>query len=234
MSARQALVTGASSDIGRAIVGALVADGVLVTAAGRDAARLADLPATAIVGDLMDAAYIERLAEVPADIFVAAAGHRFVYQRFVAFDPEDARRLQAVDVDAFAVLCKRLIPGMMGRRFGRIVAVTSLAAMVGGPGAAPYAQAKAAVEGLVRGLATDVGRFGITVNAVAPGFVQTSRLAARSGDATRDLAKKTAVGRLASPEDVAGPVAFLCGSAAAYVTGHTLIVDGGLHLATAW
>ncbi|MFO0746208.1 MAG: SDR family oxidoreductase [Myxococcota bacterium] len=239
---RSALVTGASSGIGRAIVQALAADGLVVTATGRDEAQLLDLPAHAVAGDLTkltDPAdgWLDRLAPPGArcDVLVHAAGHRFVYERFAAFDPRDAARLQAVDVDAFALLVQRLLPGMMARRAGRIVAVTSLAATLGGAGAAPYAQAKAALEGLVRGLATDVGRFGITVNAVAPGFVLTPRMEARTDpDRRQRLAAATSLKRLATPVDVAGPVRFLCSAEAAYITGHTLVVDGGAHLANVW
>ncbi len=232
---RTAIVTGASSGIGRAVVHALAAEGLSVRATGRDHAQLVDLPATPFVGDLESATLLDALAEGGADVLVHVAGHRFAYQRYVAFDPEDARRLQAVDVDAFAALVRRVLPHMMGRRHGRIVAVTSLAAALGGAGAAPYAQVKAALEGLVRGLATDVGRFGITVNAVAPGFVLTPRLQARTDDEQRQrLVAQTCLKRLATPDDVAGPVRFLCSGEAAYITGHTLVVDGGARLANAW
>lgn len=240
--ARTALVTGASSGIGRAVVQALAADGLTVTATGRDLAQLVDLPATPIACDLAGApeavaAALDALVPPGAsfDVFVHAAGHRFAYARFPTFDPADAVRLQAIDVDAFARLVQRLLPGMMGRRGGRIVAVTSLAASLGGAGAAPYAQAKAALEGLVRGLATDVGRFGITVNAVAPGFVLTPRMEARTDpDRRQRLLQATSLKRLATPADIAGPIRFLCSSEAAYITGQTLVVDGGASLANAW
>jgi len=237
----QALVTGASSAIGRAIVASLATAGHEVIAAARSPHStdvLIDGAHLTVTGDLASPAFVDALAAHAraATVLVHAAGHRFAYQRFVAFDAEDSRRLQAVDVDAFAALARRLIPAMMARRSGRIVAVTSLAASLGGAGAAPYAQAKAALEGLVRGLATDVGRFGVTVNAVAPGVIDTPRLDGRADapDQKARLAQATSLKRLGTPADVAAAVRFLCSAEAGYVTGHTLVVDGGLHLANLW
>ncbi len=230
---RNALVTGASGTLGRAVVAALVADGFAVVGTGRRAAAVDG--ATYVAGDLLDEGFRASLVreDAPPLVLVHCAGHRFTYARLHAFAQVDLAGLRAVDEDAFRDLAARCLPWMMGARFGRIVAVTSLAAQISGPGSAPYTAVKAAVEGLVRGLAVDYGRFGITANAVAPGAFEGDRLAGRGVDGAR-LAEGTALGRLARPEEIAAPIAFLCSDKASYVTGQTLVVAGGADLQARW
>lgn len=235
---RHALVTGATSDLGQAITRALLARGHAVTAVGRRAARLQELVdtgASAAQGDLADAGFLAALVEQPVDIFVHAAGHRFTYARFAFTDPDDDAALWATDHDAFRTLARACIPGMMARRFGRVVAVTSLVAQVGASGAAAYAAAKAAVEATVRNLALEYARFGVTANAVAPGPIATERLRARlDEEGVRRLARAVPLGRVAGPDDVAAPVVFLCSDEARFINGVTLPVSGGMHLNTLW
>ncbi len=248
MSTRpRALVTGATSDLGGAIARALAPDWSL-TLTGRDGARLTaiatELGADAVPGDLTDPAFLAALTAglhlARADRgsiqgFVHAAAHRFDYQRFHAVTPDDAAAQRALDFDAPIALLAALVPEMMASRHGRIVLVSSLAAQVAGDGATLYAAHKAGLEGLVRGLAVEYGRFGVTANAVAPGPIETSRLALRTTPESRArLVAATAVRRLARPEDVASAVAFLMSPAAAHITGITLPVTGGLHLHTRW
>jgi NAD(P)-dependent dehydrogenase (short-subunit alcohol dehydrogenase family) len=253
MTARpHALVTGATSDLGSAIARALAPDWSL-TLTGRDGARLTaiatELGADAVPGDLADPAFRAALTAGVRDGhgppghaghagirgFVHAASHRFDYQRFHAVAPDDAAAQRALDFDAPIALLTALVPEMMANRHGRIVLVSSLAAQVAGDGATLYTAHKAGLEGLVRGLAVEYGRFGVTANAVAPGPIETSRLALRTTPESRArLVAATAVRRLARPEDVAGAVAFLMSPAAAYITGITLPVTGGLHLHTRW
>lgn len=231
-----ALVTGASSDLGYAIVRRLLADGHAVIATARSVDRLRALEAegaTPHAADLTQPADLDALGATGATILVHAAGHRFAYQRFHAADPAEMQRVWQVDHRAFACLSASLLPAMMAARWGRVVAVTSVAARIGADGAAAYASAKAASEALIRNLALEYGRFGITCNAVAPGPIDTARLRERTEDPAA-LARATCLRRLADPDDIAGPIAFLCGAGASYITGATLPVDGGLGLAARW
>ena len=233
------VVTGATSDLGGAIARRLLADGHAVLAAGRRAERLdalAALGADVLDGDLTDPAHRAALAATGATGLVHAAGHTFPYQRFHAADPDTIAMIWAVDHAAFADLAARLVPAMMAARSGRVVAITSAAARLGSDGGAAYAAAKAATEALIRNLALEYGRFGITANAVSPGPILTERLEGRapSPEAQARLAAATAVRRLGRPDDGASAVAWLCREEAGFVTGATLPVDGGLGLAGAW
>lgn len=246
LEGRTALVTGATGDIGAACAEALAREGARVRITGRDEARLeavrarlaaAGAPVEAVAGDLASPEFLARLVEEDSaiDVFVHAAGHRFRYAKLHTESEEDVRAMQAVDQESFVSLAKRALPSMMLRRFGRIVAVTSLGATMSGAGTPRYGAVKAALESFVRSIAIDYGRYGVTANAVAPGFTETSRLAARLNEATRaKLEGATSVKRIAAPEEIAAPVAFLCSARASYVTGVTLHVAGGAQLNNVW
>lgn len=123
-----------------------------------------------------------------------------------------------------------VLAGMMRRGSGSIVAISSVVGAQGNAGQANYAASKAGIVGLVRSLAREAGPFGVRVNAVAPGYVATRLTDVLAGEHRERLLASTALGRLGAPADVAGPVAWLCSSAAAFVTGAVLAVDGGLRL----
>jgi 3-oxoacyl-[acyl-carrier protein] reductase len=240
LEGKLALVTGATGDIGRACVDLLVAEGARVRLSGRDEARLQAVQATSdrvelVAGDLREASTIERLVpegDAP-DIVIHAAGHRFHYAKLHAEDDADVAALHEVDYEAFMRIARRAAGDMMMKRFGRFVAITSLSSHLAGPGAIRYAAMKAALEGAVRGLAVDYGRFGITANAIAPGFTLTARQQTREGDSER-LTSATSLRRMADPSEIAAPAVFLCSPRASYITGATLLVSGGLHLSNAW
>jgi 3-oxoacyl-[acyl-carrier protein] reductase len=130
-----------------------------------------------------------------------------------------------------AYLCSRaVVRGMMRQRWGRIVNVASVIGLGANPGQANYAAAKAGMLALTRTLAREVGSRGVTVNAVAPGFIETNMTRHLSEQARRTLAERIALGRLGNVDDVAAAVGYLCSPTASYVTGHVLVVDGGLTL----
>ena len=127
-------------------------------------------------------------------------------------------------------LCRALVPSMVRARFGRIVNITSVVGRVGNPGQTNYAAAKAGVEGLTRSLARELSTRNITVNCVAPGFIDTDMTRDLSEEAREKLLSQVPMGRLGTPNDVAAAVLFLLGEGAAYVTGTTLDVNGGMYI----
>ena len=237
--AKVALVTGASRGIGAAIAAALAADGLFVigTATSDDGAAGID----AALGE-GGAGLVLRIDDDEA----AAAGLRRLGERFAAplvlvnnagitrdnlllrMKPAQWGAVVDANLNGLFRVTQPLLRAMVRRRWGRIVNVSSVVARMGNPGQANYAASKAGIEGFTRALAREVGARGITVNAVAPGFVATDMTAALPAAQREALLAQTALGRLGTPADVAGAVSFLVSDAAAYVTGETLHVNGGL------
>ena len=245
LAGKTALVTGASRGIGRAIALELARRGARVVvnyhtgaqpaAQVRAAIEAHGGQAVAIAADVSQAAEVDRLfAQAEAalgavDVLVNNAG--------VTRD-NLLLRMGEADWDIVlhtnlksAYLCSRAaLRGMLRARWGRIVSVSSVIALGGNAGQANYAAAKAGLVAITRTLAREVGSRGITVNAVAPGYVETDMTARLTEPARKQLVDRIALDRLGTPEDVARSVAFLCSPAAAYITGHTLVVDGGLSI----
>ena len=238
LEGRSALVTGAARGLGLAIAARLAADGARVWLGGRDLAALEEAcaglagDARPLAFDVTDkaatAAAFERLAEDGLDILVNNVGERD-RRSFEDIEREDMARLMDSNLVAPFDLARRAVPLMRASGYGRIVNITSIASHIA-RGDASYTASKAALDGLTRALAAELGPEGITVNAVAPGFVLTERNEAWFTDGPEiadHLARRTSLGRWATPEEIAGPVAFLASPEASYITGHTLIVDGG-------
>ena len=239
LSDRTALVTGASGGIGGAIARALHRQGAAVALSGTREAALREL-AAALGGrshvlpcDLADPVATERLvkdAEAAmgrVDILVNNAG---LTRDGLAVRMKDEDWQAVIDVDLTAGfrLARGCLRGMMKRRWGRIVGIASVVGVTGNAGQANYAAAKAGMIGLSKALAAEVASRGITVNCVAPGFIATAMTEALPEDRRARLAAAIPAGRLGSAEDVAACVVFLAGDEAAYVTGQTLHVNGGM------
>ena len=243
LSERVALVTGASRGIGRAIAVALAAEGaaVAVNYARSEAAaqEVVDLirerggRAVALQADVDDAEQVEALvagaeAELgPVDILVNNAGiaRDGLLMRMT---PEAWNEVLSTNLSAAYRTTRAVLRGMLRRRFGRIINITSVVGQTGNVGQANYAAAKAGLIGFTKSLAREVGSRGITVNAVAPGLIHTDMTAALGEEWKRRMLDQVALGRLGTPDDVAGAVVFLASEAASYITGQTLVVDGGL------
>lgn len=246
---RNALITGASRGIGRAIAHLLHQSGHKVALCARSEPALSSLRdalgparAAAIPIDLRDSAAGSRAVELaeaalqgPLHIVVHAAAPFFPMQRIMQVSDEDVTAQLGTAVPALSGLCRAAIPSMLGERFGRVVVLSSLAASTGAAGSALYSAAKAGMEGMIRSLALDHGRHGITCNAVEIGFCDTERFRARTDETTRARnAQATALRRIPSPEEVAEIVGFLCRPEAGIITGSVLQATAGSHLNTLW
>jgi 2-hydroxycyclohexanecarboxyl-CoA dehydrogenase len=251
LPARVALVTGGAGGIGSAIAAALHGRGLRVAAADLDgdaAARVAaklrtaDAGAVGVALDVTSSASVDAaLAEVtrelgPVDVLVNNAGWDEL-RAFVETDEGFWERVVEINYVGALRVTRALLPGMLERGHGRVVSVSSDAARVGSSLEAVYAGAKAALIGFSKSLAREVARAGITVNVVCPGPTDTPMLAAVAGEDERGrgvidaMARAVPMKRIGSPGDVAAAVSYFASEEAAYVTGQTLSVSGGLTMA---
>ena len=240
-----ALVTGATRGIGRAIALALARDGATVVGTATSDAGAEAIGAALKEGgyagagirlDVTDAAATDAaLADIesrfgPVAILVNNAGIT-KDNLLVRMKDDEWDAIMATNLKPAWRLAKACLRGMMKARKGRIIQIGSVVGSTGNPGQANYAAAKAALVGFTKSLAQEVGSRSITVNCVAPGFVDTDMTRALP-DAQREvLLSRIPMGRLGSPEDIAEAVAFLAGPRAAYITGATLHVNGGMYMA---
>jgi len=239
LDGKTALVTGASGGLGAAIARTLLAQGARVALSGtrRDVldALAAELGEGAHVcpADLRDPAAADALlataeaAAGPVDILVNNAG---LTRDTLALRMKDADWQAVLDVDLTAPfrLARAALRGMVRRRSGRIIGISSIVGHTGNPGQANYAAAKAGLAGMTKALAQEVGSRGITVNLVAPGFIETPMTDALSAEQRAKLTGAIPLGRMGRPADVAAAVLYLASEEAAWVTGATLHVNGGM------
>ena len=239
LTGKTALVTGASGGIGGAIATALHTQGATVALSGKRVDALQKLAESlggqtkVVPCDLHDVTATEKLVgEAEAqlgklDILVNNAG---LTRDMLAVRMKDEDWLQVLEVDLTAGfrLARAALKGMMKRRFGRIVGITSIVGVTGNPGQANYAAAKAGMIGMSKALAAEVASRGITVNCVAPGFIATPMTDALNQQQKERLLGAIPAGRLGAAADVAAAVVYLASDEAAYVTGQTLHVNGGM------
>ncbi len=244
LTGRTALITGSSKGIGHALAGALASAGARVVLNARDEARLAQasaalvargFAASGVAFDVTDPAAVEagiaRIeAEVgPIDILVNNAGmqHRSPFAEF----PIDAwYRLSATNIDSVFLVGRAVAQRMIARRRGKIINVCSVQSELGRPGIAPYAATKGAVKMLTKGMAVDLGKYGIQVNGLGPGYFKTELTQALVADEafTAWLSGRTPAGRWGEVDELAGAAIFLASDASSFVNGHILYVDGGI------
>jgi len=239
-----ALVTGASRGIGEAIAIALAKAGAKVvgtstTQAGaeRIGKAIADAGGQGAgrVLDVRDGAACAALVEAvagqfgPVSILVNNAGVTRD-NLLMRMKDEEWDEIQATNLKSAFVLSRAVMRGMMKARHGRIVNISSVVGHTGNPGQANYAAAKAGLAGFTKSLAREVGSRGITVNCVAPGFIETDMTRALAEDQVKRLVESVPLGRLGRVEDVAGAVLYLVSPQGAYVTGATLHVNGGMYM----
>jgi 3-oxoacyl-[acyl-carrier protein] reductase len=239
LAGQTALVTGASGGIGGAIARALYDQGAQVALAGTRTAALADLagelgtrayPLTADLADPEAADRLVRDAEAAlghVDILVNNAG---ITRDALALrmKDEDWQAVLEVNLTAAFRLARAALRGMVRRRHGRIICITSVVGITGNPGQANYAAAKAAMVGMAKSLAAEVATRGITVNCISPGMIATAMTERLTDDQRARMAALIPMGRFGAAPDVAAAAVYLASAEAAYVTGQTLHVNGGM------
>jgi 3-oxoacyl-[acyl-carrier protein] reductase len=244
LNGQVAIVTGASRGIGEAIAIALARAGatvvgtsttdkgaeqvsrVLAESGGKGAGRVLDVRDSGAC-----AAFADRVASEfgPVSILVNNAGA--TRDNLLArMKDEEWDEIQSTNLKSVFVLSRAVLRGMMKARSGRIVNITSVVGFTGNPGQANYAAAKAGIVGFSKSLAREVGSRNITVNCVAPGFIETDMTRSLADEQVKKLVDNVPLGRLGRVDDVASAVAFLCSPGASYITGATLHVNGGMFM----
>ena len=239
LTGKRALVTGASGGIGREIAKALGKAGATVALSGT---RIPALEATAqemtgqqviVPCNLSDLDDVDTLVpKVEAalggiDILVNNAGIT-KDNLFMRMKDEEWDQVIAVNLTAAFRLSRGVLRGMMKKRWGRIIQITSIVGATGNPGQGNYAAAKAGLIGMTKSLAAEVASRNITVNAVAPGFIQTAMTEVLTDQQKETVSQRIPAGRMGMPQEIAAAVAYLASEEAAYVTGETIHINGGL------
>lgn len=239
LTGKNVLVTGSTRGIGRAIAETLAKAGARVAVVGRDLEKARQAAAevgNGSIGFACDVADTAAVAKLVADVETAFGSIDVLVNNAGITRDNLVMRLKDEDWDAvinanlrgaFAAI-RAVSRGMMKRRSGRIINISSIIGMIGNKGQANYAASKAGLIALTKSVAKELGSRNILVNAVAPGFIETEMTAAMTPEAREALGKQIALERLGTPQDVAAAVAFLASDLSSYITGQVLVVDGGM------
>lgn len=244
LEGRVAIITGGSRGIGRAVAQCLAEDGASVVVSGLDPARLEaatkelegfGAPVLGVVADVARREDVERLVDQTKDRFarIDVLVNNAGLTRdalLVRMKDEDWDRVLDVNLRGAFLMMRAVAKVMMRQKGGRIINITSAAGAMGNPGQANYSAAKAGLIGLTKSAARELSRWGILVNAVAPGLIETDMAAAIPQEAREALLAQIPLGRIGSGREVAEVVRFLAGDGAAYMTGQVLHVNGGLYM----
>jgi 3-oxoacyl-[acyl-carrier protein] reductase len=238
LEGKVALVTGASRGIGQAIAAELAKQGAKVVGTATTDAGAAGISQTGLIGKTLNVrdsaqcdALVEAVQKEQGDILILV-NNAGVTRDNLALRMKDADWDEVMETNLRAVfrLSRAVMRGMMKARWGRIINITSVVGASGNPGQANYAAAKAAVVGMTKSVAREIGSRNITVNCVAPGFIDTDMTRALPEEQKKALLAQIPLGRLGNVADIAAAVAYLASPGADYVTGTVLHVNGGMYM----
>ena len=239
LKGKKVLVTGASGGIGKAIAIELSSNGADLCLTGRNKSELESLQkliggnCQIVISDLSKSEGIDELANSAQekmgqiDILINNAGITRD-NLFMRMSEEDWNEVINVNLNSIFKLTKHLIKGMIKRRYGRIINITSVIGVAGGAGQSNYSASKAGIIAMSKSLAQEVGSRSVTVNSIAPGFIETNMTAELSDDRKQEILNSISIGRLGKPDDIAGAVCFLASDKASYITGQTIHINGGM------
>ena len=245
LTSKVALVTGGSRGIGRAVCVALAKAGarVIVNYAGNEAAAAETLKLVREAGSDGELLRFDVSDPEAVDAAIAAAAKRHeglhilvnnagiaIDQLLIRIKPEELEKTMAVNVGGALWCSKAAIRLMMRKRYGRVINLTSIVGEAGNAGQAVYSASKAGIIGLTKTLAREYASRGVTVNAVAPGFIETDMTSSLPDKVKEDAIAQTPLGRMGSPEDIAHAVLYLASEEAGFITGHVLRVNGGMQI----
>ncbi len=234
LEGKRALITGAARGIGRAIAAQLKGAGAEVlccdlpgTSENEEVAR--EVGGQALYADVTKADDVEKLIAEAGDIDILINNAGITRDGLLArMSEEDWRAVIDVNLTSVYLMCHAAIRGMMKRRSGAIVNLSSVVGLHGNFGQTNYAASKAGIVGFTKSLAREAGTRGVRVNAVAPGYIETRLTDVLPDEVKTKMLEATSLGRFGQPEDIARAVHFLCSDEAAYITGEVLVVDGGM------
>ena len=234
LEGKNALVTGASRGIGRAIAAELAQAGASVVVGYRSGqeeaeALASELGGRAVQADVSNPEEAARLVEEAGDLDILVNNAGLTRDGLLARMPDDDwRTVIETNLSSVFYTCRAVTRPMMKRRAGSIVNVSSIVGVHGNWGQTNYAASKAGIIGFTKSLARELGSRGVRANVVAPGYVKTQLTDVLPEEATQAMLQNTPLGRLGEPKDIAGAVRFLCSDEASFITGEVLLVDGGL------